>query len=164
MDLDWLEDTPQTPDLEELEKLADFLSEQAAKCDTPDESKPVPETIVPPKEVEPCPPVPSIPEAKTAVSVEPFPSDGVILITVPSTADGIYIEDAVEEVVSNEEEEEYLVDKTTSLSPPSSFASDETDMCHELASLTDSDHGYESLDSPVSDGYESLQQLFPELL
>lgn len=119
-ELDWLVDTLQAPDLSELQKFADSLSEASLHL----------------QDEQPCPPEVSAVVGPKAEVMEPDAysspdnviEEDAIIVTVP--ADDVLIEDAVEEVVTID----------TDVQSPGSYSSSDSH----------SDLGYESLDSPDS--------------
>lgn len=163
-DWDWLDTVTYTPDLEQLEELANSLFAQAVECEefenrntsmvgTKTESM---ESIRNSQEETFFSYGISIEETKPAVTYPVRCSDDMVLTAVVTkNSDLIYIEDAVEEVTCLSDD--CVIKEEVILSPDIVDSVTSNELYEEV-----SDNGYESVDSPLSEP-DHLTYLFPEL-
>lgn len=159
-DFDWLDETNEALDLNELSKFADSLSEKAMELEAEDKAVEMVGTNA--EKLESTRDTDMVCTLDASLPLEdkqePMHSNAIdlhsdiIIINVPS-ADDLTIEDAIEEVITVEEHCDAMFQPENCSSSDESYS--EVD--------AHSDLGYESLDSPGSDN-SSLQVLFPELL
>lgn len=162
-DFKWLDDlTGSAPDLEELGKMADCLSKEAIKLENEEASGAMvgaeQEDMEPPGTPEPTP------EDEPAAYVV---KDEYIIITVPTdtdedmvcTEDGVLLVDHDMKPLCQDHDVNDDSSSSISVASPSRMSDCETD--YFVPSNSDSDLGYDSLDSPESN---NLKMLFPELL